>query len=551
MAPYNPNANNYGTSTNPVTGQNTPGVTFNAPNAQNPYGSYSNTPVINSGALATPPPVPQFPPQQPQATGQQFVAGTPLNLAPVGGSVGAQEKSLSAAQNKLLADQQKLVGQGARQLELEQQQNIPGFNKQVTELSNKLTTQKAAFDAQANEISARAGTQEGLIGSTARLRREEAISVGTTSAALMAAQGNLEGAKAEVDRTLKFEFEPIKQEIENTKQFIEMNYQNLTRADKIKADALQRQNQRDLVALNAFYDVKKSAFDNLLTKGGSQEQYDALAKAKTTSDVIKIGIGEATPFTSKFTSTIQLASRLAPVSNQGKIAADISNYVALGDYKSAYQQIGNTVSDSLTGSVKTKFDDSRADIQIMTGLASAIKDFQDAGGDTGILIGKAQDISQKLGAVKNPKLAELATQLNREFQAYRLAMTGAAFSPKESREYASVNPTTGKSLNLNYSVINGALNQLNNRVDGTIRSKVGEGATIMKEYSDGTKKDTGITPALKSSVSKAISSAISSGYPKDEIIDYLKNTPALSDYINVALKSGYTYDSIINYFQNK
>jgi hypothetical protein len=59
-------------------------------------------------------------------------------------------------------------------------------------------------------------------------------------------------------------------------------------------------------------------------------------------------------------------------------------------------------------------------------------------------------------------------------------MTGAAFGPKESREYASVNPTGGKSLDLNLSVINGALNQLQNRVEGTVRAKVPQADDILK-----------------------------------------------------------------------
>ena len=51
-------------------------------------------------------------------------------------------------------------------------------------------------------------------------------------------------------------------------------------------------------------------------------------------------------------------------------------------------------------------------------------------------------------------------------------MTGAAFSEAESRDYASVNPTLGKSLNLNLSIIDGALNQLENRITSTVNVRV-------------------------------------------------------------------------------
>jgi hypothetical protein len=69
-------------------------------------------------------------------------------------------------------------------------------------------------------------------------------------------------------------------------------------------------------------------------------------------------------------------------------------------------------------------------------------------------------------------------------------MTGAAFSPQESGEYQSVNPTANNTLNLNLSVIDGALSQLNNRVNSTIKTRAGEGAVYIKEYAEGAQSQT-------------------------------------------------------------
>ena len=57
-------------------------------------------------------------------------------------------------------------------------------------------------------------------------------------------------------------------------------------------------------------------------------------------------------------------------------------------------------------------------------------------------------------------------------------MTGAAFTPEESREYAAVNPSTNKRIDLNLAIIDGALNQLENRVNGTIETMVGGSGQI-------------------------------------------------------------------------
>ena len=85
-----------------------------------------------------------------------------------------------------------------------------------------------------------------------------------------------------------------------------------------------------------------------------------------------------------------------------------------------------------------------------------------------------------MGVTGNPQLTALATQLSREFQTYRTNATGAAFSPEESREYAKVNPRTTASLDLNLAVIDGALNQLQNRIVSTTKTRVSGAEDLWK-----------------------------------------------------------------------
>ena len=109
----------------------------------------------------------------------------------------------------------------------------------------------------------------------------------------------------------------------------------------------------------------------------------------------------------------------------------------------------------------------------MEGMRTAIQNYVDAGGDVGFLKGKVDSIAKKFGQLKtDPKFSALATQLEREFQTYRNTMTGAAFSPGESAEYAKVNPRAGAQLDLNLATIDGALAQLENRITSTIETRV-------------------------------------------------------------------------------
>jgi hypothetical protein len=183
------------------------------------------------------------------------------------------------------------------------------------------------------------------------------------------------------------------------------------------------------------------------------------------------------PVTGEYAPIIDAISGLVGATKAPAVKKAIANAIANEDYGTAYANIANAVGDGLTGTNRTKFDDARTDIGVMKGVRDAIQTYADNGGDMNILKGTEEEIKRKLG-IDSGEASALAVQLWREFQTYRSNMTGAAFTPQESRDYASVNPTLGKSLNLNLSVIDGALNQLTNRVTSTINQRIPEAQKI-------------------------------------------------------------------------
>jgi hypothetical protein len=200
------------------------------------------------------------------------------------------------------------------------------------------------------------------------------------------------------------------------------------------------------------------------------------ANAKLIADMKARGV-DAT----KFNAAIDQAANMeTTVAGKEAVKRQLTDLIASGDYENAYVQMANTVENGLVGEAKQRFANARSDYQVMIGLENAVRAYTDAGGSTGLLKGTAEEIARKLGQVTDPKLTELAVQLQREFQTYRNTMTGAAFGAKESREYESVNPTTGKKLDLNLSVIEGAKNQLRNRVEGTINARIPAAKEIKK-----------------------------------------------------------------------
>ena len=116
-----------------------------------------------------------------------------------------------------------------------------------------------------------------------------------------------------------------------------------------------------------------------------------------------------------------------------------------------------------------------------------------------MLVETADEIARKFGQLKtDPKFASLAVQLTREFQMYRVVMTGAAFSPEESREYKAVNPRTNASLDLNLATIDGALNQLENRITATVNTKIPNASKLYEKVGgDGMSDDDAYNEYLK------------------------------------------------------
>ncbi|KKN15970.1 hypothetical protein LCGC14_0980580, partial [marine sediment metagenome] len=177
--------------------------------------------------------------------------------------------------------------------------------------------------------------------------------------------------------------------------------------------------------------------------------------------------------TGEFGSVIDAASNLVGAERGKTSRAAMARAIADENYAAAYKLTANNVEESLTGEVKSRFASSRNDFEVMVGMRNAIQEYVDAGGDIGFLKGKADTLAKNFGQIAtDPEFAALGAQLTREFQTYRNIMTGAAFTPKESREYALVNPRADASLDLNLATIDGALAQLENRITGTVNARI-------------------------------------------------------------------------------
>lgn len=240
---------------------------------------------------------------------------------------------------------------------------------------------------------------------------------------------------------------------------------------------------------------------NRLKEMAQQHKYDIELK-KTPSGDSTGGFGEGG--TGEFGATVDLVANMEPsVYGKKSVAAQLRGLIDSKDYASAYGTIANSIENQLVGESKQKYVNARTDYGVMTKMREAIQKYADDGGDMNLLVGTEEEIKRKLG-IDSGKASELATYLWREFQTYRNNMTGAAFGAAESRDYSSVNPSLKKELNLNLSVIDGARNQLKNRVIETIDQRV-PSAKYIREYAEGAIPGQAKTEAPKYTVGQVIS----------------------------------------------
>lgn len=384
---------------------------------------------------------------------------------------------------------------------------IDTLNQEYNALKAAAEQQKAGLIGQGRGI-----TTDFLNNQAAQIDRNAApklnmlsANINSKAAVMQAAQGNFNEARDFVSQAVEDATADKKFAFDTAMTFYDMNQDSINRLDT------KYQN-----ALNSYLDSTKTAYENaradkqtigelmVANPGAGISMNDSVeqAYAKYTAnplkntEVVKLGngasvlldtqtgqviknLGGATsttgntlPLSSEYSGLVSSFGNLFGTKDARSNAMNgLSGALASNDFVGAYATIANGVEESLTGENKTKFGAARTDYSVMLGLRDAISNYTNGGGDTGLLKGTYEEIQRKLGTVTDPALATLATQLKREFQTYRVNMTGAAFGAGESRDYDSVNPSSKKSLDLNYAVISGALNQLENRITSTVESR--------------------------------------------------------------------------------
>ncbi len=183
--------------------------------------------------------------------------------------------------------------------------------------------------------------------------------------------------------------------------------------------------------------------------------------------------GSSTSSSTILNSYKSIAPRLSADARKSA-QATLSGYLNNGDTEGAKQFVLSTAISALPMEQQNKAFGRLQAIDQLNNIEHLLAQYKAKGGNTNILSGKQEQVLQKLGTTGNPELAYIGTQIATSIIAYRNAVSGAAFTESEAKQYESLFPSTKGTLTLNEAKINGLRDVFNANQKSVMKTVLGD-----------------------------------------------------------------------------
>jgi murein DD-endopeptidase MepM/ murein hydrolase activator NlpD len=234
----------------------------------------------------------------------------PINTAPVMSYAQMAQDSINNANqqsNPYETERQSIVSQMKEQLGLlgDKGQDVQNLNEQygvnankktVTDLSGQILALNNQKQIDKLNIGQTAGglTESSAAGFSDQIDRQNAIKALTLNTQLQAAQGNLSLAQDSVQQMIDAKYGGIQSRIDTLKQFLDLNKDDLTRADKKAYDnqqTLLAAKQKDLDIAKKNDESIQNMVVNAASQGAPSDQLAKASKAKSPQEAA-IALGQ-------------------------------------------------------------------------------------------------------------------------------------------------------------------------------------------------------------------------------------------------------------------
>ena len=183
-----------------------------------------------------------------------------------------------------------------------------------------------------------------------------------------------------------------------------------------------------------------------------------------------------------------IALNLGSVSATNTFNEQLQTYLNNGNYTSAFEYITTQAKQATDSDTRSQINSAESAISALVSIQDWLDAFYAAWGDTNIFAGTAEQVATRIWKTTNPELKKLATQINTAIQNYRKAISWAAFTESEAREYAAIFPSAKNDKELNTALIDGTLATMLQNLNSSYAQILGTETytDLLKTYQDNT-----------------------------------------------------------------
>lgn len=262
-------------------------------------------------------------------------------------------------------------------------------------------------------------------------------------------------------------------------------------------------------------------------KGGAKGSPPELSTIKDTSGMIfsKAPAG----------SNGDMSGVLSTILGSGKFTKDQTKAIknAVNNGEDPFMVVKNQAKGLMGQTEATKVTNFEISKNTLQELNNTLKQFYAEGGKTNIFSGNIEKTINNLGEVDDPKLVELATEIQSALQIYRNAVSGTAYSVQEGADIASIFPGINKSEGLNQAIINGRLRAFDSTIDGSYKAVLGDAYTKLRDQ-EKSKQDEADSAVVKNSLNATagVSNMPSGADLSKENVDRIMLKDEFSKFLN-------------------
>lgn len=396
---------------------------------------------------------------------------------------------------------------------LQEEQQLAQKTQNATDTYNAYNQAKLLAEQKVQAIYADSTlTREQASQQVQELSRLENANLANLAVQANMAANNLTAAENIIKAKIDAQFSPIKDQIEYKMKLLQLNNDDLTESQKIKLTAQinKQENEQSLVqtsaslinqtlmengapasvfaavdaVINEYASGKISAqtaqtkmfqatgqYGKDVSKTLSLEK-QRLENEKLTNEIsAKSGINVAG---NPAVNALSVISAGLPQNQREAFTSSISTALGRNDEMAVDRVLRNAAKSFAGATLATEITKRDQAIDALGKLKTALVEYENSGKTTNVIKGGYEDIARKAGQTTDKDLAAIETKIRLAVQAYRSAVSGAAFSESEIKEYNSIFPNKKNSFELNSTIADTLLNSFENNNSSFYSSYYGD-----------------------------------------------------------------------------